>query len=534
MKGKLKSNQGFALTGVLCLIAILTLFGTAMYTYSMQALKTIEYGTNRQKADYIARSGIEAAVFMYQDTLLKEGTEADEGDILSSFITASSEDGNNATDKTITTNWVYMLRERDAYGHIQYVDGGNGAAPSPISKDYVGYFRVTITNDSKTYDMPVIGADGQPTTEQKTEYIKRFKSVAYAGTKIATKNAYIVPVVDISNKGWVTDEGIINLENCTTDETSVIYSTTISIDCGLIDKLSSTLYEIFGIGSSTGKRLENVPVNMGITSGNMVISVPKDSDTLSFKCVDGTAETGSQKDNVAGFISLSDLFISPNIDVKPDKARFNMLYLRGNNIVLDGEMELYVYDPGINYSKDQSSNNFFVKIISSIQAIAAKLGKNYRLGTVILGTPSTITTTVTDPMPSAVGGLGKCGKVFFGGDVYVNVISTQGTRKYKLFTAGDVCYFDGDFEISGNAYGVDLVKYFLDTARSRGYSGTVLQQFERTRDFYYNTDSYAEEYTKDSMRKITLNERDAGGVDWDSIEDIVVPSSGDTAYIIWD
>ena len=229
---------------------------------------------------------------------------------------------------------------------------------------------------------------------------------------------------------------------------------------------------------------------------------------------------------MGGFVSLGNLFVESDVNVEPMSKQFNMLYLRGNQIVVDGDINMYVYDPGTN-----NANGF----TSWITGLAAKIARNYRLGTVVIGTPSSVASTVTDPMPSDDGGLGECGQIFFGGDVYVNFISRNSTRKYKVFSAGDICYFDGDFEINGQPYGIDLVKYFLDTALEEGnYSSTVLTQFERTREFYYSeTDevysNYRNGYQTPSMRLISIDDNR-----YDTVADTVLPSAGDAAYIIWE
>ena len=92
-----------------------------------------------------------------------------------------------------------------------------------------------------------------------------------------------------------------------------------------------------------------------------------------------------------------------------------------------------------------------------------------------------------------------------------------------------------DFEINGQPYGIDLVKYFLDTALEEGnYSSTVLTQFERTREFYYSeTDevysNYRNGYQTPSMRLISIDDNR-----YDTVADTVLPSAGDAAYIIWE
>lgn len=503
IREQLKNNQGVALSMVMVLIVVMSIFGTAMYVYTMQSLKILEFGTARQKAEYLARSGVEASVFMYQDAMLKYNSEEE----LRDFIDRATDDGNPDTDETIKTNWVYLLEDGSTY-----VDGGNGEEPAPISEDYVGYYRVTITNDQKSYEMP----DGQGGTQTKTEYIKRFTSVGYCGNAAATKKAYIVPLVDITGKGWVKPDGEISLNTAQSDETSIIVQTTVSVDCGVIDRIINRFPGIFG--SYSAGRVKNQPLYLGCTSGNMVITKPSDSDSIHF--------ASEAADHMGGFVSLGNLFVEADVDIEPKSKQFNILYLRGNQIVVDGDINMYVYDPGTN-----NANGF----TSWVTGIAAKIARNYRLATVVIGTPSSVTSSVTDPMPTSDGGLGECGQIFFGGDVYVNFISRNTTRKYKVFSSGDICYFDGDFNIDGQPYGVDLVKYFLDTALEEGnYSSTVLTQFERTREFYYSEtqeeySNYRRGYQTPSMRLINLDDNR-----YDTIVDTVLPSAGDAAYIIWE
>lgn len=522
MKQQLKDNRGVALTMVMVLLTVMTVLGTAMYAYSMQAIKTLEFGTSRQKAEYLARSGIEASVFMYQDAMLKY----DKDTAVKQFMNAAADDNSDSTDETITTNWVYLLKDGSTF-----VDGGSGDTPTPPSEDYIGYYRVVITNDTQKYTMP----DGSGGSVEATEYIKRFSCTAYCGNSAATKKAYIVPLVDITGKGWVSPSGILQLGDvydaldssggsatAKGDGTSMIVHNTISIDCGLIDQLLSSVADLFDPERKyVNGRIQNQDLYLGCASGNMVITEPQNSDTIRY------AQDGL--DHSDGFISLANLFVESNIDVEPERTHYNALYLRGNEIVVDGEINMYVYDPGTN-----NANSLFAAVTGIVQKIA----RNYRFSTVVIGTPSSLATTVADPMPTAMGGLGSCGKVYFGGDVYVNLISRNSTRKYKVFSAGDIYYFNGAFEVDGNPLGIDLLKFFLDTAIEEGnYSRTVLQQFERTRQFYYPDATEQEVYslrqhgtTPPSMRKIDLEEN----APYDTIVDTVLPSSGDASYIIWE
>lgn len=522
MKQQLKDNRGMALTMVMVMLTVMTVLGTAMYAYSMQAIKTLQFGTDRQKAEYLARSGIEASVFMYQDAMLKY----DKDTVVKQFMDAATDDGSDSTDETITTNWVYLLKDGSTF-----VDGGSGDTPTPPSEEYIGYYRVTITNDTQAYQMP----DGNGGSVDATEFIKRFSCTAYCGNSAATKKAYIVPLVDITGKGWVSPDGILQLKTvydtlsssggsatAKGDGTSMIVKSTISIDCGLIDQLLSALRSVFDPdGKYINGRIQNQPLHLGCASGNMVISEPANSDTIRY------AKDGY--DHSDGFISLANLFVESNIDVEPERAHYNALYLRGNEIVVDGEINMYVYDPGTN-----NANSLF----AAVTGIVAKIARNYRFSTVVIGTPSSLATTVADPMPRVAGGLGSCGKIYFGGDVYVNLISNGSTHKYKLFSAGDIYYFNGAFEVDGNPLGIDLLKFFLDTAlEDSSYSKTVIRQLKRTRQFYYPDATEQEAYslhqhgtTPPSMRKVDLEKNSA----YDTIVDTVLPSSGDASYIIWE
>ena len=522
MKQQLKDNRGMALTMVMVMLTVMTVLGTAMYAYSMQAVKTLQFGTDRQKAEYLARSGIEASVFMYQDAMLKY----DKDTVVKQFMNAATDDGSDSTDETITTNWVYLLKDGSTF-----VNGGSGDTPTPPNEEYIGYYRVSITNDTQKYQMP----DGSGGYVEATEYIKRFSCTAYCGNSAANKKAYIVPLVDITGKGWVSPNGILQLgdvydtlsssggsSTAKGDGTSMIVHNTISIDCGLIDQLISAVADLFDPDRKyVDGRIQNQDLYLGCASGNMVISEPKNSDTIRY------AKDGH--DHSDGFISLANLFVESNIDVEPERTHYNALYLRGNEIVVDGEINMYVYDPGTN-----NANGLFAAVTGIVQKIA----RNYRFSTVVIGTPSSLATTVADPMPRASGGLGSCGKIYFGGDVYVSLISRNSTRKYKVFSAGDIYYFNGAFEVDGNPLGIDLLKFFLDTAiEERNYSGAVLRQFERTRQFYYPDATEQEAYslrqhgtTPPSMRKIDIDKNDP----YDTVIDTVLPSSGDASYIIWE
>ena len=535
-KHLLQDNHGVALVMVMFLLLMMTFMGGTMYAYTMQSLKVLEYGTNRQKAEYIARSGIEASVFMYQDAMLKETSTGE----IHQFLEATKDDGNEATDETITTNWIYLCKDAKTYE-----DGGDGNTPTvPTGKsesDYIGYFRVKITNDKQAYTMPTEGGG----SETKYQPIKRFESEGHCKNQTKRKKAYIMPLIDVNAKGWINANGEVDLPE-QGDETSMIQTTYISIDCGWIDTLVEKAKSIITkvnqdlmnrypgltdkLPTYENGRINNLPLRVAATAGNMVLNSVEKESTTGSKSVKEQIPIRFKKgpiDNAAGFLSLGNLFVNGNIDTEPSPTHFNSLILRGNKIVINGDVDLYVYDPQTN-----NANGFN----SWISGLAAKIARNYRFSTVIIGTPSKISTTVTDPMPKAKGGLGQCGQIFFGGDVYVNFITRGGrTRRYKAFSAGEIYYFNGSYMIKDSKtgtetpLGIDLLKFFLDTEMKKSsYSPQVIQQFKRTRDFYYSKSN--EYYTEKDMRKIEIKKENT----YDSIVDTVVPSPGDGSYIIWE
>ncbi|MBN2558745.1 MAG: hypothetical protein JXB33_08335 [Clostridia bacterium] len=63
----LKNNRGWAMALVVILVAIVPIFVTALYTYSMTSTKLVLKQIELERARYIARSGMEAAVYVWQD-----------------------------------------------------------------------------------------------------------------------------------------------------------------------------------------------------------------------------------------------------------------------------------------------------------------------------------------------------------------------------------------------------------------------------------------------------------------------------------
>ena len=118
-------------------------------------------------------------------------------------------------------------------------------------------------------------------------------------------------------------------------------------------------------------------------------------------------------------------------------------------------------------------------------------------------------------------------RIFFNGNVNVKIYS-QGasTETYRVFSAGDVCLFNGVYEVTNTdissdkevaTRGIDLLKYFLDAviAEEEGflYGDSAKKKMTQIRDLYYgdpaNTQSPGEpSYFEDGqrpLRKLDVN-----------------------------
>lgn len=547
MKSRLNNNNGMALTMVMVILVVLTFMGTAMYAFSMQSLDVVRWGTSRKKAEYISRAGIEAAAFAYQDTELSTSdTTTTNYNYSVRFIEASkrkyvvAKNGNDIviqyTDDTgstriyneneidertqIVTNWIYMCAydsNIDTTDKVKqkvvYVDGGSGEEPSPPAREYVGCFKVTISDKPQLVhtNTTCTLADGcEDSSHWRVENYKQFVSIGKSGDKSSVRTASVVST-NYANT-WLDDTGHIDLETAMADDNSI----------SRVGTLKMSYPAWFGVV----QKESSLDMYSGISMGNLSVNNSSEND-MKFK------EYGS---NSAAFVGMNNLFIGSGIDVTPTRPGYsglspnapniNMLYLSGNNIVVDGNINMYAY---------YFSNNWWTNIWSTLSG-------NIRLGTVIINAPSSVETTVDDPLPKSKGGLGQCGKIFFNGDVYVTIgTRNSGSKRYKIFSAGDVCYFDARFQSTNNTsgnvvYGIDLLKYFLDTSiENNRYTASVRGQFKKIIEYYYSstfTNTYTTRHTATTTPSLRVIDVKKGGAD--KITDLIPPTKSDASYIIWE
>ncbi|MEG0546528.1 MAG: hypothetical protein RR552_04995 [Oscillospiraceae bacterium] len=523
MKKVLKNNGGVAMVMVIVLIAIMSLMGTTLYAYSVQSVATYKFGIDRNKAEYLARAGIEAAAYRYQNAVIRSSSDAD----LRDFIATGE-----AQAAIIEGNKVYLDKSGQYFSF---------PAGEPPEGSYVGYFEVKITNDEKAINIASIG-------QRTTVTVKLIKSRGYVNGKIVAKTAYILPATDALNSGWYDKDGIkldyldaeYSQEQSTPEMKTIIgVSNTFRKYVDAFNRSYSykVKLKLFGKVFEYDPFKGNPPtvkadVNSYIGYGNTILNAPllsagKSNETgpIKFKA--------DKKDHLCSFISMQNLFINAPIETKPDPGHFNFMSLVGNQIVINGDINMHIY-----YMSPSLSVN-----------IAKNLINKFYYSTVYLQTPSSETSTVNDP---AKNGCGECGKVYFNGNVFVNIdYQNEGVKRYKVFSAGDVYYFDKSFykndseKINGSPIGIDLLKYFLDTSLEKGHlSGQTLQRLEFLRQVYYQNASggstegeFMNNYTNVpksgkvvSMRKVDFKKNR----NVDTIYDTIPPAAVDSAGIIWE
>lgn len=579
MKTKLKQNGGFAIVSVVFLLFVLSLMGTAMYMYSVTSLRSVRFLSDRKKAEYLAQAGVESASYAYQLAVSASGSNAAANTLISST---------NSEGASMQSNQVYLVFDRSEpdNNHYKYVKGSS--IGSYTDDQIIGYYDVTVTS---AVDISVANLLEEDTTSASgvTSYpveIKESQRIieahghvgrAGAGGVGATKKAYLSEPVQALGK-FYNDDGIID-GGVTNQKKTIKYDdngteksvqvpiakndnfnvlgtystgTTLMIKISLFNNIPF-IGKYIGIENSYPITLnqQTVPILMAYTTGNMIMNQPT-AGTITFK---------PNQSNMVSFIGKQNIFINTNIDVTPSKTCFNVMYLRGDTIVLNGDVEIYVY--GFTRSSSSLLGRLFGQNMTSMyQAIAG----NYCWSTVVIGTPNPETSTVSDPVHQAIytlaptisssgvtmpsqGGYGKCGKIFFGGNVFVNIqIPNVGNYRYKAFNAGDTYYFDDNLPQSvgtKEGYGIDLFKYFIDySIATKRYSDNVLSRFTEVMAMYYSTtDKTPTTYvigtddgviTYNAMRKI---ERDpySGAFTYsaDTFKSLVPPDPTDGSSLTW-
>ena len=158
MKKHLRNNNGWAMALVVVLLAVIPIFVVAIYTYSMTSTKLVLKQIELERARYLARSGMEGAVYVWQDAGL---------------------------DAKPTGNLERVYLRSDGIFALQSVLGPDDIAAS------LGYVDVAITfNNDENSD------------EYLTTKILAFGHANDTGSKMTATS---LPYMDGDSTGWYND-----------------------------------------------------------------------------------------------------------------------------------------------------------------------------------------------------------------------------------------------------------------------------------------------------------------------------------------
>lgn len=480
---KLNPKSGMALPGVLILLLVLSLLGTAMYAYSMQSVQSVRFASDGKKAEYLAQAGVEATAYAYQVAL---NNEKNLSAVTNFFLNA-----NQVANATIESNKVWLVYDKGIKDYKYIKD--TGSEPSDENYDVIGYFQVrveeTVRNDSVTvrnYDKEgkQIGEDSSKPLPSK---IKIFRAVGTVGNTKRAKSAYINDAKN-ANGLYYGANGIID-GKYTDDSSSSPKSqaTEKFVQSGSFQTASTLSFKFKWLNLIFGDSIQPKPINVSsetvpfalcYSSGNLILDPPKDAKRLTF---------ASDQSNMVSFVSRNDLFVRTGVDTTSSNGRFNTLFLKGNRIVVDGDLDCSAYG---------FTRNSAISLFKNIGTLYDLLQRKYRYATVTIDALDDA--SITNPYVTTPYTYQRSGQIFFGGNVFINItLPNLGTYRYKAFSAGDVYFFDADVKQSyygnstldtnsGSNDGIDLMRYFLEySIATNKYSQNVLSRFEDLIEFYY-------------------------------------------------
>lgn len=531
MKQYLKNNSGMALTMVLWIMTISMTMCTVLAVLAYNSYVSVKWMKDEKQAYYLARAGVEAASYAYQEALGASGSGKADADTLTLVNV-----GKNGSDADIITSQrVYAYYTNSSGTNDGTVWDGFDFTTNVGAMGYdgyFGYFDVAIGNGTDYIKTQSDSADAVDGYELVPEAVKVFKS---EGTVVSDKTesgffkqtvyAYINPVETTggsSTSSLYDEKGVLKREvdpiNAFTKKDSITFDYekldekfTYNQNEGVWNNLTAWIKSIFNgllnqiyhqiatikyedlpinITGKTGYIFSDFPRNRTIdlyskiTDSTLVLEKPTSSNVikggskLASTSPDKVSGTQNYGDNFYVISSGENLFLQDvGIDATPEKGQYNCIGLFGDEIVIDGNITLYAYIT----NPDSLGSD-------SLKSTIALLGNRFCLGTVMLGHGRVYDkndsklkkgTGITDTEGNPV----LANKVYFNGNVVLKLnVQGSGTETYRIFNAGDMAYFYGAYSESStintsggtktsNASGIDLLKYFVDAviARRDGY-----------------------------------------------------------------
>ena len=499
MKKYLKNNQGMALPMVLIIMMILTVLAAALGTYASQSLRTVKYMNAQKQAYYLARAGVEAGAFAYQNATTKTTSSFDNNDSFANGLVGFNDVDKfvsviEDSDEKITSNKIYLVYDGENENEGTMWEGLKFTTSA--SDNAIGYFSIEIAGGEQE---TIVNDNGVETEVLKPVIEFRSTAVCFnnSGSEVSrVSSGYMYPTQTVSSETCYGADGYLstNVNDFDNSDTK-----TVSYDEAQFNtktgrwwqRLKNGLLKLaFNLMKSSGliPAQEDITVYEMIGGGDLILARPSEKV--------GEIKINDGKNNFYIFSTSGSLILEDTgLYVEPTKGKYATIGLYGSDIVVDGDITMSVYHV--------NTSGFF----SNTTTLIATLGNRFRLGTVMIGNGLASGGEWAEYLSCSQGGVtdqnGKTltngSRIFFNGNVNLKIYS-QGasTETYRVFSAGDVCLFNGVYEATNTdvdsseevtTRGIDLLKYFLDAviAEEQGFKlgDSAKKKMTQIRDLYY-------------------------------------------------
>lgn len=507
MKKYLKNNQGMALPMVLLIMLILTILAAALGTYASQSLRSVKYMNAQKQAYYLARAGVEAGAFAYQNATTKTTSNFDNNSSFKNGLVGFNEVDKfvsviEDSDEKVTSNKVYLIYDSGDSNEGTMWEGLKFSTTA--TENAIGYFSVEIAGAEQE---TLVNDNGEETEVLKPVVEFRSTAVCFANngsevTRVST--GYMYPSQSVDSETCYGADGYLSTDKGDFDNTDT----------------KTVKYDESQINTKTGKwwqRLKNGLIKLAFNIMKASGLIPAQEDITVYEMIGGgdlilarpSTDVGEIKinDNINNFYIFSTsgslILEDCGLYVDPTKGKYATIGLYGSDIVVDGDITMGVYHT----NTSTYENSILGNALAPLQTLVATLGNRYRLGTVMIGNGLSSGGEWREYLSYNNGGITdqngniitNGSRIFFNGNVNVRIYS-QGasTETYRVFSAGDVCLFNGVYtatntDLDSNeeieTRGIDLLKYFLDAviAEEEGflYGESAIRKMKEVRDLYY-------------------------------------------------
>ena len=511
VKKYLNNKDGMALPTVLILMLILTILAAGLGTYASQSFRSVKYMNAQKQAYYLSRAGVEAGAFAYQNATTKKSSYYDNADNFANGLANFSDVDKflaviENSDEKITSNKVYLVYDERAANEGSMWDGlsfqtyEGQTVTKATHPNVIGYFSIEIAGGQQD---TIVEDSETPVLKDVVEFRSTAVCFNDEGHEVKrVSSGYMYPSRSVDSQTCYDANGYLSTDASMFDNT----------DSKTVNYSEETFNTQTG---SWWNRLKNGLVKLAFKALQNAGLIPSSEQITVYELIGGgdlilarpSKDVGEIKinDNINNFYIFSTsgtvILEDCGLYVDPTKGKYATIGLYGSDIVIDGDITMGVYHTNTSAYAGSTLGTILEPLTTFIDTI----GNRYRLGTVMIGCgiksggnwPEYLTVTnggVTDKNGTK---LAKANRVFFNGNVNVKIYSQgSSTETYRVFSAGDICLFNGLYEVTNtnngkevDTRGIDLLKYFLDAviAGEKGfeYGSAAVKKMKGIRELYY-------------------------------------------------